>query len=254
VETIGLLSAMSQESAALLRYIKGWKHIDICGYRGSRFQINNRDCVLVTTGMGYSRAANGACALLEIINPDLLISFGIAGAVKDDLNIGDVVIAGSTCMLENDHPGPPLPLASISREAREAVLQILQPVGASLISGTAITTRGSQLIQKEWPGITNPILEMETVGIAQAAHEKKIPLLSIRSISDGPRSPIPFDLEAVLDENNDIAVGKLLRLVLHRPRILFQSRRMVRNSQIASDHVARALLSMLKQPSSLISS
>jgi adenosylhomocysteine nucleosidase len=254
VETIGLLSAMPQESAALLRYIEGWKHIDIGGYRGSRFQINNRDCVLVTTGMGLSRATNATRALLEVINPDLLISFGIAGAVLVDLNIGDVVVSGRTCMLDNDHPGSSLPLASISLEARDAALQILQTFDARLVSGTAITTRGSQLVQKEWPGISNPILEMETVGIAQVAHEKKIPLLSIRSISDGPRSPIPFDLETVLDKNDDIAIGRLLKQVLHHPRILFQSGQMLRNSQIASTHSALALLSMLKQPSSLVSS
>jgi len=47
----------------------------------------------------------------------------------------------------------------------------------------------------------NPVLEMETTGIMSAAAEKSIPVLSLRAISDGPRAPIPFDLETMMDKN-----------------------------------------------------
>jgi len=254
METIGLVAAMPLESTALLRCIKGWKRIELGFYRGFRFQINDRSCVLITSGMGLSRAADATRTLHVKANPDLLISFGIAGAVKDDLNIGDVVVSGNTCLMDKGLLGKSHPLASMSREAWNTAAQVLQLHEVRLVSGTALTTRGSQVFPEECREIANPILEMETAGIAQVAAELKIPLLSIRSISDGPRFPIPFDLEAILDDKDDIHIGRLLMLVLHNPVIILQSRFIILNSKIAADHAAKVLLAALNQPSPLLAS
>ena len=49
--------------------------------------------MLVTSGMGMRRASEAARELIKTNAPCLLISFGIAGAVEADLEIGDVVVA-----------------------------------------------------------------------------------------------------------------------------------------------------------------
>jgi adenosylhomocysteine nucleosidase len=253
VETIGLMAAMPQESAALLRHIKGWKRISLDSHPGFHFQVNARDCILIISGMGMSKAQYATSSLLTITNPDLLISFGIAGAVKDDLNIGDIVIPRNTCLLTEGVPGQIYPITSLSKEAWNAMEHSLQPEGIRIFSGTAVTTNGSQVAKQEWFEIDNPILEMETAGISQVANKMNTPFLSIRSISDGPRSPIPFDLEAILDGNANIQIGRLLKLVLRRPKILFQSRQLINNSRKAANFAARAVLAILCQTSSLVS-
>lgn len=253
METIGLIAAMSQESDALLRYIRGWKHSMFGQFRGARFRLAERNCLLVTTGMGVKRAMEGTRALLSAASPHLLISFGIAGAVNDDLRIGDVVVARATGLLERVLPGTLRPLAPLSAEAWNAAVQALQPVGARLVAGTALTTRGSQVVSEQLKEMVYPVLEMETAGIAQIATEMRIPFVSIRSISDGPQAPIPFDLEAILDEHDNLRMDKMLSTVLRHPRIIFQARRMIRNSNTAADHAARALVAALSQPSPVIS-
>jgi adenosylhomocysteine nucleosidase len=253
METIGLIAAMPQESEALLRCISKWKPIALGPFRAARFRLSDRDCLLVTTGMGSQRAADGTCALLAAINPHLLISFGIAGAVNDSLHIGDVVVAGSTWLLDMGLPGQPQPLASLSEAAWNAAAQVLQPDGARLVAGTAITTRRSQVIPQSLEKIAHPILEMETAGIAEVAARMGIPLVSIRSVSDGPQAPIPFDLEAVIDEEYNLRIGRMLMMVLRNPRIAFQSRRIMLNSKKAADHAARAVVAALSQPSPAIS-
>ena len=254
METIGLIAALPQESQALLRCIREWKRTTLGPFRGARFQLMDRDCLLVTTGMGLERAADGTRALLAARSPQLLVSFGIAGGVKDDLRIGDVVVAGDACSLDKGLAGQSWPLASLSQTAWDAAAQVLEPEGARLLPGTALTTRGSQLVLGPLEQITHPILEMETAGIAQVAAEMGIPLASIRAISDGPQAPIPFDLEALLDEKYNLRIGKMLMLVLRRPQIIFQSRGMLRNSRIAADHAAKALVAALSQPSAVLSS
>lgn len=248
METIGLIAAMPQESDALLRCIRKWKPTALGPFRAVRFRLSDRDCLLVTTGMGLQRAADGTRALLAAITPHLLISFGIAGAVYDSLHIGDVVVAGTTCSLDMDLLGPLQPLASLSEAAWNAAAQVLQQDGARLVAGTAITTHGSQVISQSLEKVAHPILEMETAGIAQVAARMGIPLVSIRSVSDGPQAPIPFDLEAVIDEKGNLHMGKILMMALHNPRIVFQSRRIMLNSRRAADHAAKAVVAALSQP------
>jgi hypothetical protein len=80
-----------------------------------------------------------------------------------------------------------------------------------------------------------------------------IPLVSIRSISDGPQAPIPFDLEVVIDEKYNLHMSKILMMVLQNPRIILQARRILVNSGRAADHAARAVVAALSQPLPAIS-
>jgi adenosylhomocysteine nucleosidase len=253
METIGLIAAMSQESDALLRCIGKRERTRLGPFHCFRFQLSDRNCLLVTSGMGLKRATQATQALLEAVNPWFLVCFGIAGAVNDDLQIGDVVMADHTCLLEKGVPGQFRPLAALSEAAWEAASQALHPRGARLVHGTAITTRGSQVIKQQLEEMTHPVLEMETAGIAQVAAEKGIPLLSLRAVSDGPRAPIPFDLEAMLDEEDNLRIGRMIKVILRQPRILFLSRQLLQNTRKAAQNVTIALVTALRQPSPVIS-
>ena len=105
METIGLIAAMPQESAALLRQVKGWKRIAVGKLDCKAFELHEHNCLLVTSGMGMRRASEATRQLIESHSPRLLISFGIAGAVEADLEIGDVVVPEAYCKLEHGIPG-----------------------------------------------------------------------------------------------------------------------------------------------------
>jgi adenosylhomocysteine nucleosidase len=251
--TIGLIAAMSQESDALLRFIPKREAYTLGSFRAVRFQLADRSCVLATSGMGIEHAADCVRRLVATAHPQLLLSFGIAGAVNTDLNIGDVVVSSSNCTWGSGSPGPLLPLALFSKQAWEAAVQALLPEGARLAAGTAITTRGSQVMPGTVASLANPILEMETAGIAQAAIAAGIPLLSIRSISDGPKAPIPLDLEAIMDEQYALRIGKILGMVIRNPRLISQLQPMMQNSAKAARCCALAVLAALSQTAPIIS-
>jgi len=253
METIGMIAAMPQESGALLRCIGEWDRIMIGPFRGYRFRLFDRNCLLVQSGMGIRRAMDATHALLAATSPQFLVSFGVAGAVKDDLQVGDVVFASHTCLLEKGIPSQFQRLALFSDAARQAAAQALQVRGARLVSGTAITTRGSQAVQLQPERMAYPVLEMETAGIARVAAEEGIPLLALRAVSDGPRVPIPFDLEAVTDEDSNLQIGKLIKTVLRHPRIILQSIRLNQNVERAAKNAAIALVAALSLPSPALS-
>jgi adenosylhomocysteine nucleosidase len=253
MERIGLITAMPLESRALLREIRNWRRVRIGAYKGSQFRIVDRDCFLITSGVGRRRAMNATSSLLDAISPQILISFGIAGAITDDLSIGDVVIPQQTCLLENEYLGELRTLAGLSTKGWFAAEEILRQAGASLSLGTAITTRTTQLDLEKVNQLHNPILEMETSGIAQVAEKSAIPLLSLRSISDGPLQPLPFNLENIYNEKDDLRLMKLIQMILKHPQILTKVVYMIRNSRIAANNAARTVHVILKEPSSIIS-
>lgn len=192
-------------------------------------------------------------SLLNTTSPQLLISFGIAGAINKDLSIGDVVISLQTCLLENKFPGDLKSLAGLSSMAWLAAEEILRQVNASLNHGTAITTHTTQLDLGKLIQLNNPILEMETSGIAQVAERSAIPLLSLRSISDGPLNPLPFDMENIYNEKDDLRLLKLFQMLIKQPQILNRVPSVIRNSHIAAKYAARAVNAILREPSSIIS-
>ena len=112
METIGLVAAMTQERDALLRCVTGWSKIALGPFPGHCFELRGQTCVLVTCGMGIRRAGEAARCLLERVAPQALVSFGIAGAVEADLEIGDVVAAESAGALDQGVLGPLAPLAA----------------------------------------------------------------------------------------------------------------------------------------------
>jgi nucleoside phosphorylase len=140
----------------------------------------------------------------------------------------------------------------LSESAWNAAAEALRLEKAQLFTGTAITTHGSQVVLKEGEEVPHPVLEMETAGIAQVAEEQGVPLLSIRSISDSPQAPIPIDLEAAMDEDDNLLNSKLFMMVLRDPKIIFQSGRMMNNSRIAADNAALALVAVLNETSAIL--
>jgi len=244
---------MQQESTAFLRFVSKWERSTLGPFRCGRFRLSERDCWLLTSGMGVKRATQAARALLTATNPQLLVSVGVAGAVHADLEIGDVVAARHTCLLDKGIPGQFQPLALLSDAAWQAAAKALQPRRAGLYWGTAVTTRGSQVVQTQPGQMTNPVLEMETAGIARVAAEAGIPLLSLRAVSDGPRAPIPFDLEALMDEQDNLRIGEIIKTVIGHPQMILQFLQMGRNIRRAAENAAIALIAALRQPDSVIS-
>ena len=251
METIGIIAAMAQESGAFLPFIKEQERSRLGGLRCQRFQLGQRDCWMVTSGMGLRRAAQATRRLVEAADPQLLVSVGVAGATSQDLAIGDVVACQQTCLLERGAAGPRQSMAILSQAAWQAAEQALQGRGVRLVPGTAVSTRGGQFIQQE-AQMPDPVLEMETVGIAREAAEYSIPLLSLRAISDGPLAPIPFDLETMLDEQDNLRIGRVLTAVLAHPQMIPQLLRMGRHTRQAAENAAAALTAALSQAGGLV--
>ncbi len=246
--TVGLIVAMQQEIDPLLRRVGKSSPARMGSFRGCRFELAGRDCRLVRCNVGARNAARATEALLAEFRPDLLVSYGIAGAVESDLRIGDVVLAQSSWRLEGGVAGQRLPLADVSSGAREAAGRALAARGARLSAGTILTTSGPQLVERQPGELPRPVLEMETAGVAAVAAETGIPLLGLRGISDNPQAPIPIPIEKMYGADDRLRIGRILWEMLRRPALVAQFARLAHNSSLAEENVAEALAAILSQP------
>jgi adenosylhomocysteine nucleosidase len=252
MKAVGLIAAMPQEIAPFLRRVGKYERFRLASFYAYRFRLFELDCVLVRCGVGFERAIAASRALIEATRPELLVSFGVAGAVRPGLRVGDVIVAAAegTCLLDDPAVAvaedPFRSLAHMSPQAQQAVSAALLPRRAHFYTGTILTTRGSQVVPSLPAQVVYPVLDMETAGIAQVAAEYGLPLLGLRAISDSVDQPLPFNLDEMLDEQQNLHIGRIVGTIIRHPHMLAQSLRLSQNVNRASQNLAAALFEALK--------
>lgn len=100
-ETIGIISAMDNEIALLLKHAE-IDHVDHLG--NMDFHVGTlcgKNVVIVKAGVGKVRAAAGTATLLDTYKLSKVFFTGIAGGVGDDTDVLDVVVA--TDLVQHDY-------------------------------------------------------------------------------------------------------------------------------------------------------
>ncbi len=246
--TIGLVVAMRMEARPLLRLVGGQEAERIGRLRAWAFHAGPCRCVLVLSGMGIEPARKAARALIESANPNVIVSFGIAGALGGGLAIGDILL-GERCRLrENGRLGPALELTTLAGAVHRAASKEAEARNARCRRGAVITVRGIHITASgnfSMPVAPDgaAVVEMETAGVAEVAAERGIPLISIRAVSDSPEEPIPFAMGG--GEEFHIRPFTLLGAVLRDPRIIGALLRLKRNSKLAARNLAEVVKAVI---------
>lgn len=247
--TIGLIAAIPDEIRPFLKRVGKYDRTMLTPFPHYRFQLHGHECLLVESGMGLKRAMDATQALLTAEKPRLLVSFGVAGAIREGLQVGDVILASAVSLLERGELSQQLPLLAPSAEAMRQAVGNLQARGVRLVTGTTITTRGIMAKQAVAallpPELPYPVLEMETAGIALLAARQETPLLALRGISDPADEELAFSIEEFTDQELNLRIGKVLATILRRPRIIPQLVRLARNTGKAADNLAEAVIATI---------
>lgn len=165
---------------------------------------------LAATGEGNVNAALVASRAIEMFRPGAVFFVGVAGALKDDLELGDVVVATRVYAVhgakEQDEgsfarpqayeaghellghardlvTGSELWEAADPRGGHGAFRVHLKPIAAGEVVLNSRTSPLAQQLHAHYNG--SAAIEMESAGVAQAAHASRgLPMLTVRGISD----------------------------------------------------------------------
>lgn len=235
-----IITAMPEESGAIVRRGRLREKRRAGGRRWFRLGLAGHEVVLVEGGMGMLNAGWAATALAAE-RPDLMISAGFGGGVREGLAVGDVVMAEQLLHLS----GRQWETVEAGFYGRNSVAESLSIPRGTFISCDLILNK--RALAESLPAhCANPVVEMESAAVARIAAMERIPFLALRSISDPAGEELGFTIDEFCDGAMRIRPARVLATVLRRPRIIPQLIRLARNSRLAAAGLGRAMERLLE--------
>jgi nucleoside phosphorylase len=168
--------------------------------------VRSRDDVCVIhTGVGRKISAERiGAAFASGRPPDVLISAGFAGAVDEQLSIGDLLLA--------ENFSDPELLATAATALRNHPHRVAKLATVDAVMDTASERRDAA-------AKTGAVaVDMETESLRDACVAASVPLLSLRVISDTPAAPLPAPAAVLFDiEQQRTPAARLALYVLRNP-------------------------------------
>jgi adenosylhomocysteine nucleosidase len=197
---IGITFALPSESSDLVRRMRSRQRHDnlLSG------KIDNRDVTIVHTGVGAKCCTTRLEVLLHKARPRLVISSGFAGAVSEELRVGDLIFAQNF--------SDPRLLTSAEQILRDRQLRRVK-----LLTSTSIVDSVAERNEIARAAGAAAV-DMETETIADVCKVHGVPLLSLRVISDTASQPFPAPPSVLFDiERQRTNFGRLLAYLLREP-------------------------------------
>ena len=197
---IGIIGAMEEEVDQLKAKMEVADTQKIAAMEFVSGTLSGKEVVVVRSGIGKVNAAMCTQILADRYGVDCVINTGVAGALYQDLNIGDIVLSTDALQHDMDATGFGYGLGVIPRMEQstfpgdEYLIQVagdvcrevnpeIQVFNGRVVSGDQFVSDGAK---KAWlvENFAGYCTEMEGAAIAQAAWLNGIPFLIIRAISD----------------------------------------------------------------------
>lgn len=220
---IGIITATEEEITAIKKYITSSKVNRIFDLNFINGIIGKNEVVLCESGVGKVNASRTTQLLIDNYDVDCIINIGCAGALKEQLNIGDIVIGKYLVQHDFDitkfnHEKGYIPNVGIKIKSDKNLLDMfLNNIDSNVFVGTIATgdifCTDKNMSLKIHNKFNADCVEMEGAAIAQVCYLCNIPFIIIKSISDvvNGTNTIDYDKFAISSANK---VAKLLNDII----------------------------------------
>jgi adenosylhomocysteine nucleosidase len=200
MEIIGIIGAMEIEVEALKAQLEDATVIKKASMEFNRGILNGKKVVVVRSGIGKVNAGVCTQILVDDFHVEAVINTGIAGSLKNEINIGDIVVSTDAVQHDMDarkfgYPKGQIPQMDVfsfvaSTKLREAAVKACERVNPDIAVFEGRIVSGDQFVADAdvkkilIEDFSASCTEMEGAAIAQAAYLNKIPFVILRAISD----------------------------------------------------------------------
>ena len=223
---IAVVSAVRDEVADYLAYggFRAAKRVG--GVRIYRSR-SSPDVAVVVGGIGRERAVATTKAVIEALQPSMVICTGFAGGVQQELESGDLAV----CERVWRSDGPPeawsvdsamsMGVGVAQGDVTDRLLDDLERDGLRTVKGDCLTVpspvaeqAGKERIGKDFPV---SVIDMESFWVAATAAERGVPTTVVRAVLDPLRLPLPPFVKKVAEDGGRGRWRHALGYVLTRP-------------------------------------
>ena len=200
MNTIGIIGAMEEEVAILKEKMSEVTVLEKAGMEFFKGILGGQQVVIVRSGIGKVNAGICTQILADVFQVNAVINTGIAGSLKVEINIGDIVLSTDTMQHDVDAREFGYEIGQVPRmdtrtfpaddRLRETALQVCRKVNPEIQVFEGRVASGDQFVadketkEKIIANTQAYCTEMEGAAIGQAAYLNGIPYLVIRDISD----------------------------------------------------------------------
>lgn len=215
MNTLGIIAAMQEEMNEIKKIMNNVQEKTIYELKFYEGTINNKNIVLVESGVGKVNAARTTQVLIDNYKIDAIINVGSAGSANQELQIGDIVIGKTLVQHDFDITAFGHPKGYISNvgeriksdenliKSMEQTIENLQNKEFKIKIGTIasgdIFCTEPKMKEKIRDKFNADAIEMEGAAIAQVCKLDNMPILVIRSISDSPNGNNNITFEQYLE-------------------------------------------------------
>ena len=200
MKKIGIIGAMELEVEALKEQMDVKNIIEKASMKFYEGMLRGKDVVIVQCGIGKVNAGICVQILADLFQVDAVINTGVAGSLRAEINIGDIVVSTDACEHDMDVtalgykqgiiPQMKESFFKADRQLVEAAIEVCREVNPDINVYEGRVLSGDQFISGE--EIKNKLIdlfdgsctEMEGAAIAHAAFLNEIPYVVIRAFSD----------------------------------------------------------------------
>lgn len=243
---VAILCAIRQEISPMIACMKVSRKFDIDEVLFYQGEMEGLPLTLVQGGVGRKNAVKAAGCLLKSMKVDLLISAGVAGGIREGLNVGDLVVAERVgYSRQSDFDSEELQLESdysCMKEVINIARQLSNGRGTRLHFGNLLTVDRviSSAGTKKRIGLGNPFLavEMESAAVAEVAYREGVEFAAIRSISDDIEDDLHLDYDNMITDDGKVKVTSIALEVMRHPQKLAILRRLNTQTKTAARSLA----------------
>ena len=229
---IAVTFALPTESQEFLRHLSKKSRTRRGGVSATRGRIDDRLIEVLHTGVGEKVCRQRLEKFLQDQKFDYLIAAGFAGAINDELQIGDLLVARN--------------FSTIALNTKSSSLSSLPIHIADLLTVHELIDSVEERMKLARTSSAAAV-DMETEFIAQACAGRSLPLLSLRVISDTPRHGLPAPANVLFDiEQQRTHMFKLAQHFLARPNHVPRLAQFTKRIKSARRTLATALTKVVR--------
>ena len=200
MKKIGIIGAMELEVEALKEQMDVKNIVEKASMKFYEGTLRGKDVVIVQCGIGKVNAGICVQILADLFQVDAVINTGVAGSLRAEINIGDIVISTDAVHHDMDVSALGDPVGQVPRmdvfafpadkELVRKAVEANKKANSDIRTFTGRVASGDQFISEKEvkERIVNNFgakcAEMEGAAIAHGAYLNHVPCVIIRAISD----------------------------------------------------------------------
>ncbi len=214
MEKIGLICAMSEELELLLEGLENQKEYTIANMSFYTGSLEGVQVVLVLSGIGKVNASIAVSLLISEFEVDAVINTGVAGAIDQKLEVGDIVVGERLAYHDVNVTNfgyrlgqlPQMPLFYESSPSLIALIKdTISETSPTFYFGDIVSGDSFVMDREMGEEIKNQfphalVTEMEGAAVGQTSYQFSVPFLVIRAVSDNADQEATLTYEEFLEE------------------------------------------------------